>query len=248
MADFTIPELRELLDFATAYGQFDETTPDGARTDPPDLSDPMTPERRNAIRAYKALIERMETDLLPAELRVLSADERLIMNALSGDYAYDFKTIAQLTGLDGAMVGHACRMLRCRGYVEFYRGLLSEDESRACGSGYVLTPVGHKLRRQWDLNGQARARAEVYGTSTCTYCDQAKALLTAHGIPFVYRDIDQDEGAFDDLRRRIGTWTTVPQVFLDGRLAYSRGSKEYRITDSGREALAARQNRAGETT
>lgn len=58
--------------------------------------------------------------------------------------------------------------------------------------------------------------AEIFGTPTCTYCGMAKALLTQRGIPFTYHDIDADEAAFDTLARRIGRWTTVPQVFLDG--------------------------------
>lgn len=57
--------------------------------------------------------------------------------------------------------------------------------------------------------------AEIFGTTTCTYCDMAKALLTERGIPFTYHDIDADESAWNTLVRRIGRWRTVPQVFVD---------------------------------
>lgn len=59
--------------------------------------------------------------------------------------------------------------------------------------------------------------AEIFGTATCTYCTMAKNLLTQRGIPFTYHDIDADEAAFDTLAVRIGRWTTVPQVFVDGQ-------------------------------
>lgn len=58
--------------------------------------------------------------------------------------------------------------------------------------------------------------AEIFGSASCTYCDMAKALLTERGIPFTYHDVDASDGAFDTLARRIGRWTTVPQVFVDG--------------------------------
>lgn len=60
------------------------------------------------------------------------------------------------------------------------------------------------------------ASAIIYGSATCTYCDRAKALLEARGIPFAYFDVDADDGAFDRLFALIGSWKTVPQIFVDG--------------------------------
>jgi glutaredoxin 3 len=56
--------------------------------------------------------------------------------------------------------------------------------------------------------------AEIFGTSTCPYCDQAKELLDKHNIPHVFKNIDEDEEAFDQLVGRIKSWKTVPQIFL----------------------------------
>lgn len=56
--------------------------------------------------------------------------------------------------------------------------------------------------------------AEVFGTSTCPYCDRAKELLDKHNIPHVFKNIDEDEEAFDQLAGRIKSWKTVPQIFL----------------------------------
>jgi glutaredoxin 3 len=58
--------------------------------------------------------------------------------------------------------------------------------------------------------------AEVFGTTSCRYCDDAKALLTERGIPFTFRNIDEDEDAFSVLLERIGNWLTVPQIFVAG--------------------------------
>ena len=51
--------IRELLDFATVYGEFDENTPNGTTSD---LSTPMDDTKRDAIRVYKELLARRATD------------------------------------------------------------------------------------------------------------------------------------------------------------------------------------------
>ncbi len=57
--------------------------------------------------------------------------------------------------------------------------------------------------------------AEIFGTSTCPYCEKAKALLTEKGIHFVYKNMDDEQsGFFDQLVGRIKSWKTVPQIFL----------------------------------
>ena len=58
--------------------------------------------------------------------------------------------------------------------------------------------------------------AEIFGAPTCPYCDKAKALLTERGIPFTYHDVDASEDAFDSLFALVGTWKTVPQIFVNG--------------------------------
>lgn len=57
--------------------------------------------------------------------------------------------------------------------------------------------------------------ADIYGSAACIFCEQAKSLLTERGVPFAYLDLDEEKW-FDDLVSRIGSWKTVPQIFLDG--------------------------------
>ena len=59
---------------------------------------------------------------------------------------------------------------------------------------------------------------EIYGSNSCKYCTDAKELCVSKGLNFVYRNIDEDEAAFDELHKRIGTWKTVPRIFVDGFL------------------------------
>lgn len=60
---------------------------------------------------------------------------------------------------------------------------------------------------------QPALRYEIFGTSTCPYCDKAKELLTKLNKEFVFYNIDEDEQAFDQLVGRIKSWKTVPQIF-----------------------------------
>ena len=64
------------------------------------------------------------------------------------------------------------------------------------------------------LNMTSTVTAEVFGTNTCRYCDEAKKLLDKHNIPHVFKNLDEDQEAFDQLYGRIGSWKTVPQIFL----------------------------------
>lgn len=48
--------VREFLDYATCYEQFDELTPNGTLTDPPAMGSPMNNMRRSAIIAYKRVL------------------------------------------------------------------------------------------------------------------------------------------------------------------------------------------------
>ena len=46
--------IEELLDYASAYGEFDENTPTGTKSS---ISSPMDEERRGAIRVYKRVLQ-----------------------------------------------------------------------------------------------------------------------------------------------------------------------------------------------
>lgn len=59
-------------------------------------------------------------------------------------------------------------------------------------------------------------KAEVFTKPGCPYCVAAKQLLLRKNIPFVERDITRrDHG--DEIKARVPSFRTVPQVFLDGQ-------------------------------
>jgi glutaredoxin 3 len=55
---------------------------------------------------------------------------------------------------------------------------------------------------------------EIFGSATCTYCERAKEHCRKLGFEFAYKDIDADDEAFDQLVGRIGSWKTIPQIFI----------------------------------
>lgn len=57
--------IMELLDYATAYGEFDEDTPSGTETVSPGFSTPMNDMRRSAIWAYKRVLGLIPEDAKP---------------------------------------------------------------------------------------------------------------------------------------------------------------------------------------
>jgi glutaredoxin 3 len=60
------------------------------------------------------------------------------------------------------------------------------------------------------------ARIEVYTTSSCPYCVQAKRLLKARGIAYEEFDVAMDDELRASIIERSGR-RTVPQIFIDGR-------------------------------
>jgi glutaredoxin 3 len=56
----------------------------------------------------------------------------------------------------------------------------------------------------------------MYTTSWCPYCVRAKALLARKGVTWREVNIEQVEGAREEMEERSGRMT-VPQVFIDGR-------------------------------
>lgn len=59
-------------------------------------------------------------------------------------------------------------------------------------------------------------QAIVWSTSTCSFCKQAKALLTSKNIPYEERLIGQD-WTKEQLLEEVPNARTVPQIFLDGK-------------------------------
>lgn len=60
-------------------------------------------------------------------------------------------------------------------------------------------------------------KAIIWSKDNCTYCVQAKTLLSQKGIQFEERKIG-DGYTKEDLLESVPNARTVPQIFLDGEL------------------------------
>jgi len=54
----------------------------------------------------------------------------------------------------------------------------------------------------------------VYSQPGCTYCKDAKNLLTSWGVPFTIKDIREDAEAFEEFSKL--NVRSVPQIVIDG--------------------------------
>ena len=57
---------------------------------------------------------------------------------------------------------------------------------------------------------------ELYTTMFCPYCSRARALLSRKGIEFTDIDIIEQPNRRDEMIRRAGGRTSVPQIFING--------------------------------
>lgn len=57
----------------------------------------------------------------------------------------------------------------------------------------------------------------VYGKNHCQYCVRAKSLLDRLAIEYEYRDVS-DPAILSDLKERVPTVKTVPQIFDNEKL------------------------------
>lgn len=53
----------------------------------------------------------------------------------------------------------------------------------------------------------------MYTTAWCPYCNRARALFQQKGVAYKDIDVEQVEGARDEMRARSGR-NTVPQIFV----------------------------------
>jgi glutaredoxin 3 len=60
------------------------------------------------------------------------------------------------------------------------------------------------------------AKVEIYSTMWCGYCARARGLLQKKGIAFDEIDVEADTSKRDEMIKRAGGRTTVPQIFIDG--------------------------------
>lgn len=63
----------------------------------------------------------------------------------------------------------------------------------------------------------ARPAVVMYTTSWCPYCARARHLFTAKGVAFTEIDVEEVEGAREQMRARSGGRNTVPQIFVGER-------------------------------
>ena len=55
----------------------------------------------------------------------------------------------------------------------------------------------------------------IYTGPGCAHCETAKAMLRAHRLEFVEKDVS-DPDTLEDLARRLPRARSLPQIFADG--------------------------------
>jgi glutaredoxin 3 len=73
------------------------------------------------------------------------------------------------------------------------------------------------------------AKVEIYTTMFCGYCARARALLEKKGVAYDEVDVLEQPARRDEMVKRAGGSSTVPQIFIDG--AHIGGSDELAALD-----------------
>ena len=60
------------------------------------------------------------------------------------------------------------------------------------------------------------AKVEMYTTMWCPYCARARALMEQKGVGYTNIDIAEEPKRRDEMIRRAGGRTSVPQIFING--------------------------------
>ncbi len=58
-------------------------------------------------------------------------------------------------------------------------------------------------------------RVEIYSTLFCPYCARAKSLLERKGVKYINFDIIEDSAKREEMLKRAGGRTSVPQIFIE---------------------------------
>ena len=68
-------------------------------------------------------------------------------------------------------------------------------------------------------NSQAKTMTSIklYSKQLCGWCQDAKAYLTKHNIPFEAIDVGTDAAAYAEMQRLSGQ-TYVPTIVVDGKV------------------------------
>jgi glutaredoxin 3 len=61
------------------------------------------------------------------------------------------------------------------------------------------------------------AEVELYTTIFCPYCTRARVLLERKGVAYTDIDIIEEPARRDEMIRRAGGCTSVPQIFINGQ-------------------------------
>ena len=61
------------------------------------------------------------------------------------------------------------------------------------------------------------AKVEIYSSPFCGYCARAKSLLSKKGIDYQDLDVLADPGLREEMVKRAGGRTSVPQICIDGQ-------------------------------
>lgn len=73
-------------------------------------------------------------------------------------------------------------------------------------------------------------KAIIWSKTNCSYCDQAKHLLTMKGIVFEERKIGS-EWTKEQLLEAVPTARSVPQIFLDEQYVGGYNELKQRLTN-----------------
>lgn len=60
------------------------------------------------------------------------------------------------------------------------------------------------------------AEVELYTTMFCPYCARARVLLERKGVSYKESDIIEEPAKREEMIRRAGGRTSVPQIFING--------------------------------
>jgi glutaredoxin 3 len=66
----------------------------------------------------------------------------------------------------------------------------------------------------------------IYSKQSCTYCVQAKNLLTMKGLSFIEHKVDEDLQRLEQLKNLVPNVRTVPQIFLAHTMEHIGGFTE----------------------
>ena len=62
------------------------------------------------------------------------------------------------------------------------------------------------------------SKIEVYSSLFCPYCARAKNLLKNKGVDFIEINVDESPADRIEMTKRANGRTSVPQIFVDGKL------------------------------